>query len=76
MFTSRKQKTKKNQKERLALAKEHLNWTREQWSKVVFTDESKFSRLRFDGKLYVRRRIGDEYDSKCTKSRSKEEMVL
>ena len=60
--------SKKNQKERLAFAKGHLNWTREQWSKVVFTDESKFNRLGSDGKSYVTRRAGEEYDPKCTKS--------
>lgn len=59
--------SEKNRRARIAFAKEHINWTREQWSKVVFTDESKFNRLGSDGRSYVRRRIGEEFNWKCTK---------
>lgn len=34
----------------------------------MFTDESKFCRLGSDGKSYVRRRPGEEYSPRCTKS--------
>ncbi|CAK9832675.1 Transposable element Tc1 transposase, partial [Anthophora retusa] len=60
--------SKKNRKERLTFVKEHIKWTREQWGKVVFTDESKFNRVGSDGKSYVRRRVGEEFDPKCIKS--------
>jgi hypothetical protein len=60
--------SKKNKKERFTFAIEHLNWTQEQWSKVAFSDESKFNRFGSDGKSYVRRRIGEEFDPKCVKS--------
>ncbi|CAK9796174.1 Transposable element Tc1 transposase [Anthophora quadrimaculata] len=60
--------SKKNRKERLIFAKEQIKWTREQWGKVVFTDESKFNRVGSDGKFYVRRRVGEEFDPKCIKS--------
>ena len=41
---------------RLAFARFHRRWTRNQWSKVLFTDESRFT-LRFnDGRIRVWRR--------------------
>lgn len=57
----------KNRKARFLFAKEHIDWTPEQWSKVIFTDESKFNRFGSDGKTYVRRRIGEEFNEKCVK---------
>lgn len=63
--------SKKNIKDRLAFAKEHVKWTREQWSKVLFTDESKFNRFGSDGNSYVRRRIGEEFSPKCVKLTTK-----
>jgi hypothetical protein len=34
--------SKKNLKERLQFAKAHRDWTLEQWTKVIFSDESRF----------------------------------
>lgn len=59
--------SKKNRAARLTFAKEHVSWTPEQWSKVLFTDESKFNRFGSDGKTYVRRRVGEEFNEKCVK---------
>lgn len=59
--------SEKNRKARLAFAKAHIDWTPEQWSKVIFTDESKFNRMGSDGRTYIRRRIGEEFDQKCIK---------
>lgn len=59
--------SEKNLRERMAFARAHIDWTPEQWSKVVFTDESKFNRFGSDGKSYVRRRVGEEFTPKCTK---------
>lgn len=59
--------SKKNRNARLSFAKEHINWTREQWAKVIFTDESKFNRFGSDGTTYVRRRVGEEFKEKCLK---------
>ena len=50
--------SKKNQKARLEFAKQHLNWTVEQWSKVGFSDESKYNLFGSDGQRYVRRPVG------------------
>ncbi|KAK6741449.1 hypothetical protein RB195_009357 [Necator americanus] len=36
-------------------AKEHISWTRQQWNKVLFSDESKFNVMGSDGTKYVRR---------------------
>lgn len=47
--------SKKNRAARLKFAKEHLNWTSEQWSKILWSDESKFNMLSSDGIRYVRR---------------------
>ena len=56
----------RNRKKRLAWAKEHRFWTEQQWAKVLWTDESKFTRHGSDGKLYIRRRSNEEFSPKCT----------
>lgn len=59
--------SEKNRRARIHFAKEHLNWTPQQWSRVIFTDESKFNRFGSDGKVYVRRRKGEEFRKNCIK---------
>ena len=54
----------KNRRARLKFAKEHLNWTANQWSKVLWSDESKFNMFGSDGIKYVRRPIGLRNDVK------------
>ena len=54
--------SKKNQKARLQFAKDHLNWTTEDWKKVCFSDESKFNLFGSDGRKYVRRPKGTRND--------------
>uniref|UniRef100_A0A1I7XBJ4 Transposable element Tcb1 transposase n=2 Tax=Heterorhabditis bacteriophora TaxID=37862 RepID=A0A1I7XBJ4_HETBA len=56
----------KNRRARVAFAREHLTWSTADWTKVVFSDESKFNRFGSDGKKYVRRRPGEEFMPKCT----------
>ena len=51
----------KNKKARLAWVKEHLNWTPQQWSKVLWSDESKFL-MGTDGISFVRRPVGTRFD--------------
>ena len=43
-------------------AKERRNWTRSDWYKVVWSDESKFSSDRW---VYTRRRVGEEFLLEC-----------
>ena len=54
----------KNRKARLRFANEHLNWSREQWSKVLFSDKSKFMLFGSNGIRYVRRPKGHRNDPK------------
>lgn len=46
---------------RLAFAREHVNWTIQDWEKVLFTDESRFSLKGADGRQRVWRRTGERY---------------
>ena len=59
--------SRKNKLARLQFANKHVNWSQEQWSKVFFSDESKFNLFGNDGKNYVRRYKGEEFNPKCTK---------
>jgi hypothetical protein len=44
--------TEKNKKDRLAWAMAHETWTSDDWSRVIWSDESKFNLLNSDGKEY------------------------
>jgi transposase len=55
----------KQRRKRIAWAKEHLNWTTDQWKKVIFSDESRISIFGQDGIKYVRRRIGESNRPEC-----------
>lgn len=44
-----------NKKKRVDFAKRHIHWTREQWAKVLWSDESKFNLFGSDGINFVRR---------------------
>lgn len=44
-----------NVRKRLQFAKEHVNWTKEDWSQVLFTDESKFELFGTNRRVFVRR---------------------
>lgn len=50
---------------RLRWAQEHLNWSSEMWSRVVFSDESKFKLHVGDGRLLVRRNPGERLSDAC-----------
>lgn len=54
----------KNRKARKEFASEHVKWTSQQWSKILFSDESKFMIFGSDGIRYVRRPVGTRYDPK------------
>lgn len=46
---------------RLDWARQHIRWTRQQWSSVVFTDESRFTLQNNDGRILVYRRPGERF---------------
>lgn len=47
----------KNRKARLSFATKYKSWTPQQWSTVLFSDESKFNIFSSDGIRYVRRPV-------------------
>ena len=50
---------------RLAFAREHRNWTIEQWNSVLWADESSFQLFCGAKRAYVRRRVGEKYSRQC-----------
>ena len=60
--------TARHKKARLEFARLHINWTARQWSHIIFSDESRFLIHRSDGRLYVRRMVGEEFNENCVQS--------
>jgi Transposase len=56
--------SEKNRELRLAWAHEHLNWTREEWFGILWTDETWVTGGRH-AKTYVTRLRGEELDDTC-----------
>ena len=54
-----------HKRRRLDFAKKHKNWSKEEWERVLWTDESPFSIFGECGKRYVRRRPGEEFNPEC-----------
>ena len=57
--------TATHKKSRLDFAREHISWSSEMWSKVLWSDESRFCLYQNDGRVYVHRRIGEDYLNAC-----------
>lgn len=51
--------SEKNVKARLSFARQHRNWTIDDWKRVIWSDETKFNRFQSDGKQYCWRRPGE-----------------
>lgn len=56
---------KANIRKRLKFAKEHLNWTIEQWDRVLFTGESKFELFGCKRRVFVRRMPNERFQKNC-----------
>lgn len=54
-----------NKEKRLKWAHDHLNWTSKEWSKVLFTDESKFDLFSTKRRIFVRRLPGERMNFNC-----------
>jgi hypothetical protein len=50
---------------RLNFAREHADWSWVDWSTLMFSDESKFNLFQSDGRVYVRRRSGEQLTDDC-----------
>ena len=56
---------------RLAWARAHVAWTRQQWARVLFSDESRFTRLFHDGRPRVWRRPGTRFQNANVQERDR-----
>lgn len=54
---------------RLRFAREHLDWTEEQWASILFTDECRTCLNGADGRKRVYRRRGERYAQSCIEER-------
>ena len=52
-----------------------MGWTAEQWSRVVFSNKSKFLLHRSNGRVYVRQMAGEEFKDTSTQQLYNTEMV-
>ena len=50
---------------RLNWAKEHNDWSVDDWYRVIWSDESKFNLFGSDGRVYVRRKAGEDFLPEC-----------
>ncbi|EED14496.1 transposable element Tc1 transposase, putative [Talaromyces stipitatus ATCC 10500] len=57
-----------HRRQRLIWALEHVNWTIEQWNKILWTDET-WVTSECHTRIYVTRTTGEEYDDTCLRSR-------
>jgi hypothetical protein len=55
-----------NVKKRLKFAQDHISWTVADWSKVIWSDESKFMLFTNDSGGYVRRPVNERFNQKYT----------
>lgn len=55
-----------NRAKRRAWAVEHINWTVEDWKRIIFSDESKFMLFKSDGRQYCWIRPGMALNSRFT----------
>uniref|UniRef100_A0A8C7K8B0 Transposase n=1 Tax=Oncorhynchus kisutch TaxID=8019 RepID=A0A8C7K8B0_ONCKI len=61
--------TRRHWHQRCLWAQTHRCWTRQDWQKVPFTDESRFCLTRGDGWICVYRRRNERYTEVCTLER-------
>jgi len=59
--------TDAHKQKRLEWAKDHADWSADNWKAVIFSDESKFNLFGSDGHSWCWRRQGEEFDAWYTK---------
>lgn len=62
--------TDKHIADRLAFAKQYIDWDINQWRKVIWTDEASI-RVGWFGQVYITRKTGEEFDKDCLAARFK-----
>lgn len=62
--------TRRHRQERLRWGRAHQRFTRRQWSKVLFSDETRIQLHRADGRKRVWRRVGERYRDNCVIERN------
>ena len=67
----RKVFTRHHRQQRCLWAQTHRRWTRQDWQKVLFTDESRFCLTRGDGRIRIYRRRNERYTEACTQERDR-----
>uniref|UniRef100_A0A4W5JLR5 Tc1-like transposase DDE domain-containing protein n=1 Tax=Hucho hucho TaxID=62062 RepID=A0A4W5JLR5_9TELE len=63
--------TRHHRQQRCLWAQTHRRWIRQDWQKVLFTDESRFCLTRGDGRICVYRRRNERYTEACTLERDR-----
>ncbi|GFW42483.1 transposable element Tcb2 transposase [Trichonephila clavipes] len=58
-----------HRRHRLQWCREHKNWTTDQWSRVLFTDESRFSTRSDSQRVLIWREIGTRFYTSNIKER-------
>ena len=61
---------------RLKWAKEHAEWTVEEWKNIIWSDETRISIFGSDGVRYVRRRPGEDCLPACTTATMKHPLSI
>lgn len=57
--------TPKHISDRKKWCNKYKDWTPEQWENVLWSDESPFTLFPSSGRLWIRRRVGEEYLTEC-----------
>ena len=57
--------TARHRAARLKLAQRHFLWGRQQWARVLFSDESRFNLSHYDGRIRIFRRRGERFADTC-----------
>ena len=63
--------TARHQAARLQWAKRHFRWGRQQWARVLFSDESRFNLSHHDSRIQVFRRRGERFADNCLVERDR-----
>uniref|UniRef100_A0AAZ3Q5W9 Transposase Tc1-like domain-containing protein n=1 Tax=Oncorhynchus tshawytscha TaxID=74940 RepID=A0AAZ3Q5W9_ONCTS len=63
--------TRHHRQQRHLWAQTHRCWTRQDWQKVLFTEELRFCLTRVDGRIRVYRRRNERYTETCTLERDR-----